>query len=239
MADKYAFLHIRKTAGSAFREVLQQHNRMSPSNRIRYLGHTETLQKIVETNTTANLIFIIRDPVSRFISGFNSRLRKGKHGDKSWRMREERAFANFSTPNQLAEALSSWNPLRRIAARLAMRGIPHLRKHLLDYVGPISLLEQEKDRIVFIASQAHLNEDFEILRQIVGISETIELPTDPQTAHRTPDTLERTLSVKGEANIRRHYRKDFEVYQWCMQRRLELLDRYRSELAPRAQQVNR
>ncbi|MBL0371215.1 sulfotransferase family 2 domain-containing protein [Rhizobium sp. KVB221] len=229
MTAKYAFLHIRKTAGSAFREVLQQHNRLSSENRIRYLSHAQTLQKIAEADTTANLIFIVRDPVSRFVSGFNSRLRKGKRGDKSWRMREERAFSHFSTPNQLAEALSSWNPWRRMMAKEAMKGIPHLKKHLTDYVGPIPLLEREKHRIFFIASQTHLNDDFEVLRKILGIDEAIALPTDPQVAHRAPDTVERTLSAKGEANIRHHYRKDFEVYEWCMQRRSELLALYKSK----------
>ena len=53
-------------------------------------------------------MFFVRDPISRFVSGFNSRLRKGLPKMYfPWAPGEKLAFSRFATPNQLALALSS------------------------------------------------------------------------------------------------------------------------------------
>lgn len=223
MNADYGFLHIGKTGGTAIREVITQHNDSQPDKLIRYFGHRMSLRKIANEDLTPRLIFIVREPVSRFISAFNSRLRKGKRGDKIWRPEEEKAFERFKTPNSLAEALSSSDVGEREAAEEAMNSIGHLKKSLNRFIGPVSLLEKEKGRIFFIGDQKHLTEDFETLKRLIGMNDDIRLPEDPRTAHRAPDTVDRSISELGAANIRRHYKDDYPVYEWCLKRRQEIL----------------
>jgi hypothetical protein len=39
--------------------------------------------------------------------------------------------------------------------------------------------------------------------------------------HRTPAGMDTHLSEEGERNIRAWYRGDYEIYDWCTQRREE------------------
>ena len=72
-------------------------------------------------------MFFIRDPLSRFVSAFNSRLREGRpRYHYPWREEERIAFAVFRTPDQLGSALSSDDPAQREQAEQAMRSIGHL-----------------------------------------------------------------------------------------------------------------
>jgi hypothetical protein len=226
MVQKYTFLHIGKTGGTALRDAFHAHNATKGETRIGSLSHKYSLRKIVEENQAELLIFFVREPVSRFVSGFNSRLRKGRFGDHDWHFGERIAFRIFSTPNALGEALGSWNPAIRLLARLATSRIIHLKKSLADYVGPIALLEQERHRIFYIGSQETLDEDFGILKRILKMDPSIALPTSNQDAHRAPDTMDRRLSEKAIANIRRHYHDDFAVRDWCLAFRSELIAGY-------------
>jgi hypothetical protein len=127
MGRKYAFLHIGKTGGTAFRNVISKHNRMASPTCVDYISHRGSMSEIAAQDLTGNLIFFIRDPVSRFVSAFNSRLRKGRFGERDWTPAEEAAFAYFRTPNELGEGLGSLNPIRRYKAWRAVKSIGHLK----------------------------------------------------------------------------------------------------------------
>lgn len=223
MDPEYGFLHIGKTGGTAIREAIYWHNDSHPEKPIAYFPHRFTLRLIAEQDLVRKLFFVVRDPVSRFISAFNSRLRKGKRGDREWSAEERAVFERFKTPNSLAEALSSPIDEDRKIALNAMDAIRHLRRSLAHFLGPPSLLERERERIFFIGHQEHLDEDFAVLRPLIGMDDEVRLPDDPLTAHRSPGTVDRTISELGAANIRRHYRDDYPIYDWCLKRRQEIL----------------
>jgi hypothetical protein len=176
-------------------------------------------------------MFFIREPVQRYISAFNSRLRQGwprHHGE--WGPGEVIAFSHFKTPNELAEALSSEDAERRQHALDAMETIRHLRKAYKHYLGSVDLLEQEKDRVYFIAATESFDSDFPLLRQLLDVSPDIELPTDDYGAHRTPEGYEKTVSELGRKNVQEYYKADYEIYNWCVKRREELLPIRRADL---------
>ena len=55
--------------------------------------------------------FFVRHPVSRFVSGFNSRMRKGRpRRNVEWSEGERWSFERFRTPDELARALASADP---------------------------------------------------------------------------------------------------------------------------------
>jgi hypothetical protein len=84
-------------------------------------------------------IFVVRDPSSRFTSGFYSRFREGRPRHYlPWTKAEARAFARFSTPNDLAEELTDPDDAIRDAAYDAMKGVMHVNAHLAYWLAGLS-----------------------------------------------------------------------------------------------------
>lgn len=220
----YGLLHIGKTGGTAAKTVLRASRDLGVGEPVTFFKHEEGLAAIAEGDLCARLMFFIREPVDRFISAFNSRLRKGypRH-NSTWSVREEVAFAHFKTPNALAEGLGSDDPEIREVAVGSMMSIMHLRRSYEHYLGSVALLEQEKDRIHFIGATESFDDDFSLMRRMLRIPDDIVLPTDDYGAHRTPDGFERTVSDAGRRNVRDYYQTDFAIYDWCVKRREDLL----------------
>lgn len=71
--QKVHFLHIGKTGGSAVKFALKEYSKTSWC-KITFHDHKTSLSDIPEGE---KIFFFLRDPISRFISGFYSRQRKG------------------------------------------------------------------------------------------------------------------------------------------------------------------
>jgi hypothetical protein len=205
-------LHIRKTGGNALKTAL---GKVAEEYDLVLHGHTTTLRDIKAGERVA---FIVRDPVDRFVSGFNSRLRKGQPLLNSrWSEGEEQAFARFKTPNDLAEALTVVEV--REEARKAMREIAHVKTSFADTLGSKSYVLERLTDIVWIGRTESLDRDFEKLRQHLGLPSTIVLPSESTAAHRTPDGFSTALSEIGRKNVTAWYADDLEFVAW--------LERYR------------
>lgn len=233
--SRFGLLHIGKTGGTAINTVLRAAKKRNIGRRTGLYGHETGLQDVVDFDKTSNLIFFIREPVSRYVSAFNSRLRRGypRHGN-IWTEREEIAFAHFKTPNQLAEALSADDEELRRHATDAMSSIKHLRRAYRHYLGSVELLEQERDRIYFIGATETFEDDFGLLRKLLRVPDDLELPIDNVGAHKTPDGFEKTVSELGRGNIETYYADDYAIYRWCVKRREELLPLRQAEAAEKA-----
>ena len=73
------FLHISKTGGTALKSVLKEHC-LTQKYYILFHGHQKKLEDIKQET---QVIFFLRDPVARFVSGFYSRKRKGRQKDNT------------------------------------------------------------------------------------------------------------------------------------------------------------
>lgn len=199
-------LHIRKTGGTALKHALQE---AIAEERVVVHAHGTGLMDVPVGQRVA---FVVRDPVSRFISGFNSRLRKGApRYHFPWDAAEAVAFTRFGTPAALAGALAEGDP----EAVGAMRGIRHVNELLADRLGGVNVLEQRRADIAFIGRQETLAADMPWLAQVLGLDHVPVLPMDDVLAHRTPPGMSTALSQAGEAAIRAHYAADAAVLRWC------------------------
>jgi hypothetical protein len=121
------FLHIPKTGGSglnAFGRKLVARGYQFPC----IFGHTWKVEKILTHFPEMRLCFILRDPLSKMISGFNSRLVQGRPTHNSlWSPREAAAFALFPSTRHLLDAIISDDEYQKSALNYAMRAIQHLR----------------------------------------------------------------------------------------------------------------
>jgi len=215
------FLHIGKTGGSAVKYSINHSCTESPYQ-IMFHSHGVKLRNIPGGE---KVIFILRDPVSRFVSGFYSRLRKGKpRYYNPWNSGEKAAFSIFTTPNHLAGALSSWNLIRRYKAHAAMSRIQHLRNSYVKWLESEAYLLSRQDDILFIAFQERLVNDFEILKKILGCPASASLPVDDRAAHRSPDDHDTRMDKRAVSNIKKWYRHDYHFIDvaWQIRNNLEI-----------------
>jgi hypothetical protein len=208
------FLHIGKTGGTAVKAALPA--AVTPRYRLLLHTHDATLGDVPPGD---KLFFFVRDPLSRFVSGFYSRQRQGHPRYLSpWSEGERVAFSRFTTPNGLADALDSSDSRSARQAQHAMRSIQHVRDSYWQWFGNPTHLQQRMDDVLFIGSQERLEADFNELCMYLGFAENTRLPTDPVQAHRNPPDLDRGLSTQAKANLAIWYRRDYELLNFVADR---------------------
>jgi len=205
-------LHIGKTGGTALKHVLME-QQDSVRYRLLFRGHDVGLADVPRGEL---FMFLIRDPLSRFVSAFNGRLREDRpRYHYPWREEEKVAFAIFSTPDQLATALSSPEETERLAAEQAMQGIGHVNAPYTTWFRDEEALRARADDLFFVGFQERLDEDFQLLKEKLGLPADASLPGGDTEAHRTPEGFDRHLSESAQANLRRWYSRDIALYELC------------------------
>ena len=205
------FLHISKTGGTAVVEAL------SPiAERFNIILHKHQT-KLRDIPSTERVFFFVRDPIQRFVSGFWSRYRRGApRYNYQWDEGEARAFSRFQSPNELAEALSSKDPQLAELACQAMRDIRHVSSKYDQWFSGKEELATRSQSILFIGLQETLQGDFESIKVIFGLPQSLTLPSDDVRAHRTPGDYDRTLTILAQENLTRWYMDDIHFYEECM-----------------------
>jgi hypothetical protein len=214
-------LHVGKTGGTALNYVLQEYQAISLYRPL-FRGHETTL---ADVPAGERFMFVIRNPLTRFVSAFNSRLREGRpRYHYPWREEERVAFAIFETPDQLAAALSSTDAARREQAEQAMRGIGHLNTPYSFWFGGPGALEARLSDLFFLGFQERLDQSFEALKEKLGLPSEAQLPRG-DAAHQAPAGFDVHLGNTARANLERWYADDLAFVEVCC------------ELAPRVNAV--
>lgn len=207
------FLHIGKTGGTAIREALRGVHDSGRYALVMHNHHT-TLRDIRKGE---KVVVFLRDPLSRFVSGFYSRKTKGQPRYQShWNATEERVFAAFDTPNELALALAYSDSANHQLALEAMARIKHLVGYKKWLVSS-RYLSSRRDDLFHIGFQESLDDDFERLRQKLGLPEMVALPTDDVAAYRSQHVGYIELDETAEAALKAWYRTDYELVAVCRQ----------------------
>ncbi|MGB1251985.1 MAG: sulfotransferase family 2 domain-containing protein [Candidatus Promineifilaceae bacterium] len=212
------FLHLGKTGGSAIRSTLKPY-RSHGCYQLHLHPHTTALNDIP---IGGKVFFFVRDPISRFVSGFYSGKRQGQPlYNNRWSVHERVAFANFETPNNLACALSDENQNKRKLAEHTMQKIRHVRDSYWRWFRDPDYFASRSADILFIGSQAQLNSDFEVLKSLIGLPHDLSLPTDEVQSHKTPAHLDRYLSERAIVNLTKWYSADFHFVTLCEKWRIQ------------------
>jgi hypothetical protein len=211
--DFIHFLHLGKTGGSAVKYALKSCPKRTGF--VLYLHpHRVRLRDIPRGD---KVFFFLRDPVSRFVSGFYSRKRQGRpRYDSPWSPAEREAFKYFQTPDQLGRALASRDGLESRRAEAAMNAIHHVRDSYWKWFESKEYLLSRLQDILFIGFQERLNRDFQRLKTILGLdgSDT-RLPVDNFYAHRNPQHLNQPLSPVAVSRLREWYACDYQLMTLC------------------------
>jgi len=96
-SKEFGFLHVAKTGGSSLDEffrLLDEQGKPTPT----VFSHMWTAEQVFIKHKNIQLAIILRDPLIRIISGFNSRLRMGRPlRNLNWTTDEAIAFCTFQS----------------------------------------------------------------------------------------------------------------------------------------------
>lgn len=203
-------LHIGKTGGSYLRSVLR-HNEARWTQPLHLLGHGGTVRGSAKRfGPERRLAFVVRDPVSRFVSAFYSRQRQGRPTYQvPWSAEEAAAFLWFEDAEDLALALGSDSERARSAALFAFEAIQHMRQDFRHHLGGVTRLMAERENIAVCIDLANLDTHFDEVMARLGLPD-YQLPNAPRR-HAAPAPLP-TLSAKAESALRAHWEEEFELY---------------------------
>lgn len=209
------FLHIRKTGGTAIKKALADNTKRG---KYEIVLHKHNV-KFNDVPRGERVVFFLRDPVSRFVSGFNSRKRQGMpRYYMPWNPGEAVAFGRFETANELALALASLDKTARDAAEFAMRSIKHVNSSYWDWFGGEAYFLSRMQDIFFVGFQESLDTDFARLRSLLGLPDVIVLPSNEVEAHRGPQDAPKKLDDEAIEAIRAWYQADYEFIRICRQK---------------------
>jgi hypothetical protein len=206
------FLHLPKTGGTAIKHALLPYQHRDKLI-IELHEHSFLLRDVPRKQ---KVFFFVRDPISRFISGFYSRQRQGQpRYDARWTPAEASVFATYRTPNELALALSSPQADTRQSAMTAMQSIRLVNYSYWHWFENEQYLLRRSNDILFIGFQENLTADFEILKQILQLPEAVQLPQDDLQTHRNPIGLNMELAEEAVANLTDWFSRDYEFVEMC------------------------
>ena len=212
-------LHIGKTGGSAVKQALEPCTQ-SANFIIELHDHSFSLKDVPEGE---KVVFFLRDPVKRFVSGFYSRKRKGQpRYNIPWTPEEKDAFGQFDTPNELALSLSSTSGKVKASAENAMKGIKHVNSSYWDWFGDMTYFSSRISDILFIGFQENLDENFTKLLRILNLPSSVTLSGDKVIAHKNPNHLDTHLEPEAIQNLKVWYKKDYSFYNYCRQKAEEI-----------------
>jgi hypothetical protein len=171
--------------------------------------------------TLANLpedeffFFALRDPISRFVSGFESRRRQGRpRYFKPWSKKERAIFKRFATANALAMALSSTDDDERESAEAAMGTLLHAGT-VWTWFGDEEAFAQREPFLLKVLFTDRLDDDFADLTEKLGLGSFHPvLPHDDVGSHRAPSHAPLLEDAAVEA-LRHWYRRDYDFWHLC------------------------
>jgi hypothetical protein len=217
------FIHIGKTAGTAIKTVFEKEawlsgNFLVSGNKLFVMhGHNFKLNEVKENES---VIFVVRDPIQRFVSGFYSRKRMGRPLNYNpWNEGEKKAFAFFESANALGTALSSTDKGIKDMAEAAMKSIGHVKSSYWDWFINQDYLEKNSNKILCVLTQENLNEDFLKFKADYKLS-VGDLPNDQVKSHRNPDDVDKKLSTTAIANLKNWYSKDYDFLAYLYAQKL-------------------
>jgi hypothetical protein len=208
---KAHFLHIGKTGGSAIKAALANHLE-TPKYILEMHDHGTSL---IDVPWGEYVFFFLRDPVSRFISGFYSRQRQGQPRYYSeWSPQEKEVFKTFKTPNQLANSLADKNSKQHLLSIKAMKHVQHFKPYKNWYAN-FEYFKSRVGDILYVGFQESLNADFVKLISILGFRESFYPPNDDIAAHRNPSDVDKSIDAGGVLALKEWFAEDFEFISIC------------------------
>jgi len=214
----FGFMHIPKTGGTgvnAFGKSLVERGHRFPC----IFGHGWTVQEILENFPKIQINFILRDPLSKMISGFNSRIRQGRPTYNSiWTPGEASAFTLFPSVRNFFDAILADDEFNKSAVAYTMRRVRHLHWNYGFYFKNLETIRANQSSFRLIGTMETLNEFVGGMTALVGAPESLArefYEKQHESSTRAEQALE-GYSPKEINRIRNFLRRDYRIYSELM-----------------------
>lgn len=209
VAGTRAFLHIGKTGGSGVSDLIRDLRAQGYDTPGR-LGHQTTLETVCRKYPRAKISIIVRDPLERMISGFNSRLRQGRPRNSNiWTSDEATSFAIFRDAESFLRALISDDEFQRSASAFARASIVHVARGYVFHFRSVEFVAANRNRFYHVG---HIDD---MRGALVGIFEPIpaaKLDEFYEMTHVSTVKPSSVLNLFSEDELRRLHETLAEEY---------------------------
>ena len=211
MPPPLIFTNIGKNAGTALRRGFAE-SAIRPLQ-IRILDHGDPLIAPLDAFPERSLCICLRDPITRYLSGWRSRYERGfpDHWEpqKGWRFGLEKIFRHYDTPEKY---------FRAIMQGQTEAWLPNHFRPQAEVLGGLAHVEQHLDRFNFILQFEHLAEHWQLLHARYDLPAP-ELPLLHNADHGRPYPPDltrcppdyRELSPEVLAYMRQTYADDYRL----------------------------
>ena len=199
--DPIHFLHIGKTGGTS---IIQCFDELNSRKNIPYQFYCYRHQVTIKHLPQKQKYFLsVRNPITRFISGFYAT--KAKNKGVQWSPEEKIAFDFFPEANDLAESLFC-NNVYGARAYDAMLTIKHVAEFQCSWADPQRQLEENPPFSVL--HQETLDKDFNHMLNKLELAPVLLSTMNINVCKNAP-----VLSEKGTNNIANWYARDFNFIE--------------------------
>ena len=218
----FVFFHLAKNGGGSITWFLR------PIRDTWYhAGHRETLPGLAARFPNAPIVFFVRHPVSRFVSGFYNLHRARSQGVRRLPTAADTiGFHLFPTPNDLLDGLRSDDDWTRSAAEYAINNLPFLRNPLVNNLVSTDTVDAHLPQIAFIGTQENFEASVEAMRTVLSLPSTLSLTTHERKSHRSPASLRTAISDENREVLLNWYRDDLVLYEHCVRIHERQMERF-------------
>ena len=211
---QHGFLHIPKTGGSGVNTLgrsLHERGFKSPC----VFSHGWKVEEILKHFPDIKISFVLRDPLSRMISGFNSRVRQGRPTyNNIWTPAEAAAFSLFPSVGKLLDAILAEDEFSKSAVTYTMRNVSHLRWNYGFYFKNLDTVRSNRSSFEIIGSINRMDEFINGYTALAGAPESTaaELYEKRHEANvRSEDALGH-YSPEDISRLKAFIDKDYRIY---------------------------
>lgn len=207
-STQHGFLHIPKTGGSSIMRFFEQNHQLIKEMPVP-LFHSWNLELINSYFPCMKLIFAIRDPLERTISGYQSRLRMGMpEYYVPWRQEEAISFCMYRSVEEFLDGLLEEGDYHVSATTYVLESIMAISWNYAYYFKDVNTLNQHSHMIGPIAEVSCLDEYMKYLinHKIIRIqpgNQSENILTSLEHAHKSQQNSQSFLERYSQQDIQK------------------------------------
>lgn len=208
---RFGLLHIPKTGGTSLRAALDKAQAQGVPVPLVF-PHNLSVALAVRAFPDTRHVFLLRDPLERAISGFQSRLRSGRpQFDIPWTAEEAAAFAHFPSVEHWLDAMLRDDDFSYSAVRFAGRAVKHLGWNYVHFFGDAEQVAQRAGRFALIGRTGDMAQFCAALAGLCGFDPDLLPAEHLHVSQRGPASILARYTPEDQARLRARFEAEYRI----------------------------